>query len=512
MNTVGNPPEKTTACVRHGIVWLLACVVSLAVLAQVNTGALLGELEDESAVLFRLASQRADQHDAHMTALSAIAIGEAESSPALFLDVAATISRFYPRIDEVQLVSLDRTRRSIGTANLPPDTGETIRAAASRSTGAPELIRHPTARNHYMIVKRSPNSDAAIYALALGIDAERLLVSDTPYWTRSNVAARLIMPDGEAVAGQRDLSSAEFSKVLGSASQPLRLETHLQIGLGDRLPPLQSAGVVLAVTLVYLAVFAALRQMALTRKAEAEARLRQMETQLVHASRVNTLGEMASGMAHELTQPLTAILAQARTAQHLMKRGDMDGVNGILDDTVTQTKRASAILDRLRNWSMPRRAPIKRIDLRDVLANVRTLLSAEAERYGVELIIEVPDTPVAVMADQVEMEQVLHNLLRNALSAASGIQDARAMVRVTRVGEGVTVEVSDNGPGVSKEIEERLFTPFVTTREDGTGLGLALSQRLVERVGGEIAYVPGATGAVFRVTLPTAADTAEAAQ
>ena len=171
------------------------------------------------------------------------------------------------------------------------------------------------------------------------------------------------------------------------------------------------------------------------------------------------------------------------------------------------------MLERFRNWSRPRRPPASACDLREVVANVRALLAPQAERSGVRLEFDVPDAPVSVVADAIEMEQVVFNLVRNAIEAV-GAADEGGRVSVTlRQEAGRTLlEVADDGPGVAEALRPRLFTPFTTTRADGTGLGLALSQRLVERAGGEIALVDGGPGATFRVVLPHEEAPAEAAQ
>ena len=157
------------------VIGCLLLLAAAAALAFVERNLLVAELEQESNVLHRLGSQRADQHDAHMTALSAVATaGEGERRD-LFLDVAATISRFYPRIDEVQLVPLDPQGTVVGTETLDPVLAEIVRAAAKASDGSIAILPHPGKPHHYIMVKRSPNSDAARYGLMLGIDAEKLL-------------------------------------------------------------------------------------------------------------------------------------------------------------------------------------------------------------------------------------------------------------------------------------------------------------------------------------------------
>jgi signal transduction histidine kinase len=287
----------------------------------------------------------------------------------------------------------------------------------------------------------------------------------------------------------------------------------MEIGPADLFPPVKTGLLLIAVGLIYLAALAVLRQRARTRAAIEQARLSALDSRLAHASRVNALGEMASGLAHELTQPLTAILAQAQAGRRLLGRGDTAALAPVLDDTGTQARRASAMLERFRNWSRPQHKPVSAFDMREAVGNVRALLAPQAGRQGAQLAFEVPEAPVPVAADPVEMEQVVFNLVRNAIEAAGDASGGgRVVVRLRQDNSQTTLEVADNGPGVPEDLRPRLFTPFTTTRADGTGLGLALSQRLVERAGGEIALVDGGSGATFRVVLPRNEDLAEAAQ
>ncbi|MGE0278992.1 MAG: sensor histidine kinase [Rhizobiaceae bacterium] len=495
-------------------IWLALLAAVAGALALYQRHALVAELEQESNVLHRLASQRADQHDAHLTSLSAVAVAAGAERRDLFLDVAATITRFYPRIDEMLLAPLDPRAETIGTGPLDPATADLVRSAAHASDGQVSLMPYPGKPDHYIIVKRSPNSDAALYGLMLAVDARKLLEDAGPFWLRPGVMLRLTLPNGHPLVSQPERTPAiRFSKVLSSASQPLLLETGTDVGFADLLPPRRTALVLVLASLTYLAILGVLRQRARARVAVEQARLSALETRLAHASRVNTLGEMASGLAHELTQPLTAILAQAQAGRRLLDRGDAAALASVFDDTVSQARRGSAILERFRNWSRPQRAMVVSIDLGDTLRNVQALLAQEAAAQGVRLDFAMPQQPVTVVADPVEMEQVAFNLVRNAIEASGGGAEAGLVsITLTQDSGRALLEISDNGPGVAEDLRPRLFTPFTTTRADGTGLGLALSQRLVERAGGEIALADGGPGATFRVVLPRSEGAMEAAQ
>lgn len=498
---------------RLALLGALLLLATAAGLAAFRHQALVGALAQESLDLHRLISQRADQHDAHMTALSAVATASDGVRQDLFLEMVATISRFYARIDEVQLVPLDPAAAIIGSAPLDPAMAEHIRAAARGSEGRMVLLPRADRPDHYAMIKRSPNSDAARYGLMLGIDAPKLIGEAGPFWARPGVTVTLSMPGGGRLAGEATRpETLRFARALGSASQPLLLETGMSVGLRELLPPVQTGLALIAVALACLAGIAALRQRARTRAAIEQARLSELDSRLAHASRVNALGEMASGLAHELTQPLTAILAGAQAGRRLIGKGDTEALAPVLEDTVTQARRASAILARFRDWSRPQAQPVAAFDLREALRTVQALLGPQAASRGARLELETPPEPVPVIADPVEMEQVAFNLVRNAIEAVGETTGAGVVsIRLREERDRVVLDIADNGPGVAAELRPRLFTPFTTTRAEGTGLGLALSQRLVERAGGDIALLDDAPGATFRIVLPRAANPTEAA-
>ena len=490
------------------LLWLVLIIATTVALAIFERSSLLRELDAESATLLRLASQRADQNDAHLTALSAVAAAAGADRSELFLEVAATVRQFYPRIVAIDLLPLQDAPALFGTGDaITDEMAQALRNAAQTSTGALQLVTRPSQPGFYYLVKRSPNTDAAIYALALKIDATALITSDSSFWSRPEVARSLYTPAGELLAGSEAARSPQFTKVLGSASQPLVLQSSLTSGVAVLLPLGRMVPVLALVSALYVLGLLALRQIDLTRRAEQRATLSAQEARLAHASRVNALGEMASGIAHELTQPLTAILAQAQASQHLLKRSDTAALGPVLSDTVTQARRAGAILDRLRRWTRPAQSQVSDCAVNEVLRGVEALLALEAARQNTELRLKLAPEPLLVSADQVELEQVVFNLVRNALVALSDASVRQIMLSTRAEGYVVIIEVSDTGPGIPDELRPRIFEPFVSGRADGTGLGLALCHRLVERMGGEIVLrpdAPDATGAQFEVRLPLA--------
>ncbi len=478
--------------------------MSTSALAIFQHNLYLSELNSESAQLFRVASQRAVQHEAYTTALAVLIDSGVSRHQEIFLKSATTINYFYPRISEIQLIQLEDSQRLIGTRPLEADITSVITTITKKATGMFTLLSHPTQKEYYFLIKRRPNTSAALYALALGIDAKRLVNSESSFWSRENVTVRLSLPNGDVLIGPEELETVQFSQTLDSYTQPLLLESSIRFGLADLLPPFKLIGIILIASIFYLVVLLVLWQKERTRAAEQMAKLREMETQLTHASRVNAMGEMASGMAHELTQPLTAILAQSQAGLRLLSQGKVEELEAVFDDTVLQSRRASLILERLRNWSRPQREGEARIDLSDALHNVHKLLASEARQCGVEVKLHLPQEPAIVRANQVEMEQVIYNLMRNGFEALEGLKDCQIDVFLNVASKQVILQVSDNGEGVPTDIIPQLFTPFYTTRDNGTGLGLTLSQRLVERANGEIFYVKSGQGATFRVVFPLA--------
>lgn len=485
---------------RYGLPWGIVMALVLGALALFERQSLVRELTKNSAILHRLASQRADQHDAHLTSLSAIFAAGGAARHDLLLDVAATITRFYPRVVSVNVIPFDASEAGIQTVpGLEIEDVALVRTMARQSTGALQIRRSPTKPGQYLLVKRSPNTDAARHGIALVIDADALIASDDAFWKKSSVSLGLLTPEGGPLTGTVVADGAAFSKPLGSASQPLILETSLAIRVADLLPLGKTLSAAALVSILFLLALLGFRQRARTKEAESRANLSAQETRLAHASRVNAMGEMASGMAHELAQPLTAILSQAQAGRHLARRGDIDRLRTVLDDTVSQAQRASDILDRLRRWSKPNRAPSRACALNDAVRCVDGLLAVEVETAGAAITLALAEDPISIDADPVELEQVIFNLVRNALDTACR---ARVTIR-TAISDGVAVlEVADDGPGVPTELESRIFEPFVTGKSDGTGLGLALCQRLVEEMDGDIALLPDTTETTFRLSLP----------
>ncbi len=241
------------------------------------------------------------------------------------------------------------------------------------------------------------------------------------------------------------------------------------------------------------------------KRAAGEAAL--LRDQLARASRVTTLGALAAAIAHEVNQPLCAIVSNAETAQGYLAAGDADmaEVRDALRDIAADGRRASEIVRRIRalvRGRPPERSPF---DLNGAVREVAALLRHQLARDGVALTLDLAADLPPVLGDRVQVQQVVLNLLVNAAEAvAGGPADRRRLdVATARAGDAVTVSVRDSGPGVSPDLLDRVFDAFITTKAGGTGIGLSISRAIVEAHGGRIWAEPApGGGAAFHFTLP----------
>ena len=241
------------------------------------------------------------------------------------------------------------------------------------------------------------------------------------------------------------------------------------------------------------------------RRAEQEAQLQRRE--LTHLSRVATLGELTGALAHELSQPLTAILCTAKAARRFLAREppDLGELRESLDEIVEADERASDVIHRLRGFLKKNRTERHPVDLNAVVAEALKLARNDLLERSV-LVISQPDPELpTVLADRVELQQVLLNLILNACDAMGSLEPGRRrlIIATERTRKGmVRVSVSDEGPGIPDDVES-LFEPFFTSKEQGLGLGLAICRSIVNDHGGDIrASANPDRGATFSFTVP----------
>jgi signal transduction histidine kinase len=243
------------------------------------------------------------------------------------------------------------------------------------------------------------------------------------------------------------------------------------------------------------------------RRREQDETLR-LRHELAHAGRVSMLGQLASSLAHELSQPLGAILRNAEVAELLLQspRLDVEELKAIVSDIHRDDRRAAEVIDRLRSLLKRRRMDLQPVAVESLLHDVTTLVRSDAAARHVSVnYVAAPGMPM-VLADRVHLSQVLLNLIINAMDAVMGrpAPDRKVIVFGRATGtHAVEISVSDSGTGIPAEALPRLFDPFFTTKETGMGMGLSISRAIVDAHGGSLTAENDAEGgATFRILLP----------
>ena len=246
------------------------------------------------------------------------------------------------------------------------------------------------------------------------------------------------------------------------------------------------------------------------RRSETEGqRLRQ---DLAHVGRVSTMGELTASLAHELNQPLTAILSNAQAAQRILEAGKADPAEilEILGDIVEDDKRAGEVIRRLRGFLKKGDLELSALDIGELVGQVAWLVRSDAIIRNVVIRLELAPELPPVGGDRVQLQQVVLNLIMNGLDAMreSGMGERTLVLRTSSAGPtSVVVAVEDSGGGVEEAALEHIFRAFYTTKPDGLGMGLAIARSIVEAHGGQLdARNNPAGGATFSFTLPTVKD------
>jgi two-component system sensor kinase FixL len=250
------------------------------------------------------------------------------------------------------------------------------------------------------------------------------------------------------------------------------------------------------------------RKLAEERLRQGEDEARSLQERLTHFSRLSTMGEMAAGLAHEINHTLAAIATYAQAGQRFIKspqRNDADVLEA-LEQINAQALRAGEVIRRLRNFVKNREVKREPVECSRLLDDLRTLAETDARLHNVRLRIDAsPDLP-PIQADPIQHQQVVLNLVRNAIDAmVDAPQDRREVVLSAHLcPDGfVEVVVSDHGAGLAPDAAQQLFHPFFTTKATGTGLGLAISHSIVRAHGGRLWHTPNpGSGARFHFTLP----------
>ena len=467
--------------------WLLLNVMAGLVLVRNDIASRREIFQTEARSAHRLLSQRMAQHEAILATLALNAPGDRYTEADLALPAGFD-----------QLVSARRVKAS----GSVPARSEHAQFSAEALADSP---------GHYQLVMAHQGS-----AYRLVVDARRLLVDESwPWPTEGPVRVSLLLRGSPLFARQgvdealRPAGLTEgfrFEQALASESQALVLRAQRWTG------PAEWPWGRLLLVAAFSGLLVAWSFKALALRAE---RRRAVELQrLAKVARLNSLGELAAGMAHELNQPLTAVLSGTQAALRLLRDTDQEhGHDGVADAlpalelAAAQARRAADVVTRLRGLVKPPalESASTAVDLHSLVRDLIHLLMPEFRRYSVE--VELRGKAAAVVADRVAVEQILHNLLVNALQALTLNEhpDRRIEVHLKEHGQRVDCTVQDNGPGIAREHLAHVFEPFFSTRPEGLGLGLSLCQTLAQSMGGQLtvaAAVP--SGASFCLSLTAA--------
>jgi C4-dicarboxylate-specific signal transduction histidine kinase len=250
----------------------------------------------------------------------------------------------------------------------------------------------------------------------------------------------------------------------------------------------------------------------ITARKQAELEVQQQRGELAHLSRVTMLGELSGSLAHELNQPLTAILSNAQAAQRFLAHdnADLNEVRDILADIVAEDKRAGEVIRRLRLLLKKGEVQHQPFNLNEVVREVLKLVRSDFVNQGVAAQADLAPALPEVNADRVQLQQVLLNLVMNACDAMAGgpVGDHKLIIRTELAGsEGIRVSVADRGVGLAPDNLEKVFEPFFTTKVQGMGLGLSVCRTIITAHGGKLwAANNPERGATFHFTLPASTE------
>ncbi len=475
------------------MVWFALSVIGCLLLARTELAQLREAFETDARISHRLLSQRAVQHEA---VLATLALLQAPAMPGGTDLAEQRLPSVYPQILGVQ-------RRDPGTSWAQAGLDEAEKASRqSRGVVLANLALASARASYQLVLAAQPAS----YALLIDMHGTvpwrewSMPVQSSPVRLTLEHAGQsfVVQPGRIGTQGWR----FEFHKHLASESQPFEVVAIRQVGWQE-LP----WGGMLLWTLVVAAALATWsawqRQRSARRRAEGLLRVGQV-------ARLNTMGELAAGMAHELNQPLTAILASTQAAKRLLQEdpGELPTALQAMDQAVAQARRAAEVLARLRrSVEQPNAAQsVQALDLEQTVRNALDLLQPECRRRAVVTEVHIAQ-PARVLAERVALEQIVHNLLTNALQALELVPAGERHLAIDiEAAQGMGVlRVADSGPGIAPDNLPHVFEPFFSTRAGGLGLGLSLCETLASGLGGQLqaqANVP--RGALFILTLPLA--------
>ena len=479
--------------------WALAwCAVSLAgalLMARLELSKLRDAFDTDARIAHRLLSQKAAQHDAVLSTLALLRPADESARP------EQRLPSVYP-----QILSVQRRDRDASWS----DDALRMAELESRRLKRPALadVNFGKARYHLVLGGEPTSYELLIDIRAMVPWSEWPMAGDTSpvRVTLEHFRQTLVLQPGNTVSNPARGWHFEFRKPLSADSQPFVLMAERQVG-SAQLPWAWMLSWSLLVAVLLLAVRALLRQRHDRHRAEELLRLGQI-------GRLNTLGELAAGLAHELNQPLTAILASTQAAGRLLADdppdlADLGTARTAIAQATDQAKRASDVVNRLRRavQQPDLGGQLERVSLLAAARSALYLLEPELARLGISPAIALAGPEFTVLAEPVALEQILHNLMVNALQALELVpaSERTLTVKLDSAGQRGRLTLQDTGPGMPNNVVSHIFEPFFTTRKGGLGLGLSLCETLTSGMGGTLtAYNRVPRGAEFCLSLPLA--------
>jgi PAS domain S-box-containing protein len=246
--------------------------------------------------------------------------------------------------------------------------------------------------------------------------------------------------------------------------------------------------------------------MDVTARRRAEWEVGEQRRELAHLSRVVTLGELSGALAHEMGQPLTAIMSNAQAALRILEKENFDRgmIREILTDIVHEDRRAGDVIRQLRQLFKKTGSSREPVDPRDAVNEALSLAHSDLIAHNISVVANLPREPLSVLGDHVQLQQVLLNLILNARDAMAPLRFGKRQLGIdaSLSGGRVRISVSDSGPGIPPHLLEQIFEPFFTTKQQGLGLGLSICRSIIAEHGGELWAENGSVGAVFIMQLP----------
>jgi two-component system, LuxR family, sensor kinase FixL len=247
----------------------------------------------------------------------------------------------------------------------------------------------------------------------------------------------------------------------------------------------------------------------ITERQTTRERLHELQSELLRASRLSSMGQMASALAHELNQPLTAVINYVQACRRLLGSGDgtaLERLHDTMDKAVSQANRAGQIIHRMRQFIQKGETDRQVESINKLIEEASALALVGAKESGILVRLELSPELPPVLVDRIQIQQVLVNLIRNSVEALSTAPRRELTIKSYRSnGEMVEVAVADTGPGLDETVAKQLFQPFITTKARGMGLGLSISRSIIDAHGGRLWAVPvPQSGVSFQFTLPAA--------